>query len=165
MKRSIFLCLILLTALTGFAQRKTVEPQKTLEQAIARSVEPEIRVFIHPQIAEIEMLSTEKMEYGPYKFSLKEPEKLNQYLVEQLKVIALFRATKEAKADILVGSLFDIYMLDNDPKNLYIDLSGYPAKYVNFKNLEGSDINMVNTIYPASLKVVERNQAFEGTAK
>ncbi len=164
-----FLCLILLTALTGFAQKKkTVEPQKTLEQAIARSVEPEIKVFIRPKIAEIEMLSTEKMEYGPYKFALKDPENLSQYLIEQLKVIALFRATKEAGADILVGSLYDIYILDNDSKTLYIDLSGYPAKYVNFKNIEGEDVNMVNTVYPAASKSLEKaikTQAFQGTAK
>ncbi len=164
-----FLCLILLTALTCFAQKKkTVEPQKTLEQAIARSVEPEIKVFIRPKIAEIEMLSTEKMEYGPYKFALKDPENLSQYLIEQLKVIALFRATKEAGADILVGSLYDIYILDNDSKTLYIDLSGYPAKYVNFKNIEGEDVNMVNTVYPAASKSLEKaikTQAFQGTAK
>lgn len=151
--------LALIATMTCSAQRKSnvsTEKPKTMEQSIARMVEPEIKVFVQPKIAELQIMGNQKRQYyGPYRYPIKSPETLTQGEVENNKACALFEAVKSEDADAMVEPLFNVYCLDGDSKTLYIEISGFPAKYVNFRNVgEGepgaNDFEMIRSVYPSS---------------
>lgn len=49
------------------AQRKTTQQREehAFEEAITRAAEPEVKVFIQPLIADLQMIETERQPYGP----------------------------------------------------------------------------------------------------
>ena len=62
-------------------------------------------------------------------------------MMPELKKIALSKATKLYDADLLVGTIIDV--ITNDAGLLEITVSGYPAKYTNFRNATKTDIENV----------------------
>ncbi len=139
-------------AVASYAVAKN--PEKVFERTDARILEPEMKVFIRPQIADFEILENQhRCYYGPYKFPIKNWEAMTEGELTNLKTSALFKAQREADADIIIGVLFDTYVNDNDGKTLIVELSGFPAKFVNFKELgAGSDreYQMIQVVYPSS---------------
>ena len=53
------------------AQRKTTQQREehAFEEAVTRAAEPEVKVFIHPLIADLQMIETERQPYGPYTYA------------------------------------------------------------------------------------------------
>jgi hypothetical protein len=51
----------------------------------------------------------------------------------------------ESDADLMIGSLYDSYIVENDERYIMVEVSGYPAKYTNFRPLP-LDANMNNMI-------------------
>ena len=69
MKKKIFVVAVaLLLGANLYAQRKSTaqEEKRLFEEAISRTVEPEIRMFIQPTIADVEIIATERQQYGPH---------------------------------------------------------------------------------------------------
>ena len=62
-------------------------------------------------------------------------------MMPELKKIALSKAAKIYDADLLVGTIIDV--ITNDAGLLEITVSGYPAKYTNFRNATKTDIENV----------------------
>lgn len=58
---------VLAGTFTASAQKKAV---KLMEQTEARYVEPKVRVYITPQIADMKMLTEEREQFGPYRFDV-----------------------------------------------------------------------------------------------
>lgn len=154
---------LFIAALLSFAviqaQRKVVyqEDIKTFEEAMTRTVEPEVKVYIRPKVADLSMIATARQYYGPYKYNVKS---LNEDIFENLKKSALYRDTKESDADVMVATIFDSYTLDGDDNTLIIEISGFPAKYVNFRDFGGvpEDVDMVKWVYPAAYSPTTRQQ-------
>lgn len=146
--------LLLLTALLIMLPMMAKEPDKVFERTDARILEPEMKVFIRPQIGDFEILEDQhRCYYGPYRFPIKSWESMTEGELTNLKTSALFRAQKEADADIIIGVLFDSYVYDADGKTLIVELSGFPAKFVNFRNLgeeNTSEYQMIQVVYPAN---------------
>ena len=136
------------------AQRKTTQQREehAFEEAVTRAAEPEVKVFIHPLIADLQMIETERQSYGPYTYKIKSPENLTIVELENFKKRALYQAVQISDADVLIEPLFDSYIDESDPHKLVINLTGFPAKYVNFRNLGSSpdDLEMVRVVYPAA---------------
>lgn len=152
MKKAIVaLSAILLSFTAAWAQRSVSQKEevKTFEEAMTRMVEPEIKVFIRPKVADLSMISESRQYWGPYTYKVKT---LTEYDLENFKKAALYRATKEADADVIVATIFDSYILDSDNETLVIDISGFPAKYVNFRDLGEQEVDqdMIMWVYPAA---------------
>lgn len=130
---------------------QTQVDNRLFEEAMARYEEPATKAYIIPQIADLQMLSEEREIFGPYKFKLSKSGILAEGELANAKGRALYRATIEADADIMIGTLFDSYIIEGDDKYVVVELSGYPAKFVNFRpiTLQDDMIKMINVCYPA----------------
>lgn len=138
MKRLFLLLTMVSLALCTFAQRsERVEYQ----ESSARNLEPEHSMMLTPLIADIKV--------SPTKITYTETEAFKEYpvakgiekLMPDFKSIALSRAAKNHKADLLVGTIIDI--ITNNKGYLEITISGYPATYVGFRNATLNDIELV----------------------
>ena len=124
--------------------------QTQFEQAQARIIEPKQDVFIKPLVAEIEIMEgQQRQDYGPYSYPIKSVETLTFDELENIKTRALHRATKEANGDIIVAATFKAYS-DEKGKNVIVEISGFPGKYVNFRTArkEDGDYEWITTVYP-----------------
>jgi hypothetical protein len=119
----------------GFAadNDKDSKDVKLFEEAYARDEEPRTIVYIHPQIADMQMLSKAREVYGPYRFKLTKPGMVAEGELDNAKARALYRATMESDADLMIGTLYDSYIMEKDDRYIVVEVSGYPAKYTNFR--------------------------------
>ncbi|MDM8305445.1 hypothetical protein [Phocaeicola salanitronis] len=124
--------------------------QTQFEQSQARIIEPKQDVFIKPLVAEIVIMNNQvRQDYGPYEFEIQSVETLTFELLENIKTRALYRAMKEANADIIVAATFNARS-DEKGKRVMIELSGFPGKYVNFRTAskQDNDYEWITTVYP-----------------
>lgn len=134
------------TAFTSSAQKKAV---KLMEQTEARYVEPSVKVYITPQVADMKMLTEEREQFGPYRFDVPGGlENLNQYTIDECKKRALYNAITESEGDALIEPIYNVQILSTEPKVLLVTLSGYPVKYVNFHPLKDpKELETMRIIY------------------
>lgn len=140
MKKILLVSLVALAITTGFAQKvKKPENLSTYTESAARNIEPRSGVIVTPLIADMQILRNERVEYSetlPYYVT---PEIVS--FVPSFKKTVFFHATKEHKCDALAASLIDV---TTTPEGfLQITVTGYPAKYVNFRNATANDTWMV----------------------
>jgi len=164
MKKSVLVLSLFALAgtLMASAQKKESNP-KMWEESQARKVVPEIRTFVTPQICDMQMLSNERQEYGPYYFPIKSVEDTFNFDLENYKSRAHYRAVQESDADAIIEPLFNCYVYENDVKTLVVELSGYPVKYVNFRPATDSEVNMIGVIYPYSNNAESRRSSVPPT--
>lgn len=169
MKRvALMLSILMLACTAAYAQRRAAAQQeetKTFEEAMTRMVEPEVKVYVRPKIADLSINSPERQYYGPYTYKVKNT--LTEWEFENLKTRALYQATKEADADVMVATIFDSYTLESDENTLVIEISGFPAKYVNFRNFgeSESDFEMAKWVYPAAYSPQAKEQQQNNNTK
>ncbi len=150
MKRSLLLiCAIALMGGISSAQ-KSKKDAMVWEEAGERQKEPEFKVFINPQVADLEFMSAEREQFGPYYFPIKSIEDTKNWELDNFQSKATYRAMKESDADVIVAPVYHSYVMESDEKTMVIELTGYPAKYVNFRPLgkKPEDFEMVRTVYP-----------------
>ena len=140
MKKIIMMSLLVLTAMSSFAQKmKKPDNASSYTESAARNIEPRSGVVVTPTIADLQVVSDERIEYTetlPYYVT---PEIVS--FVPSFKKTVFFHATKEHGCDALVASLVDVV---TTPEGfLQITVTGYPAKYVNFRNATADDVWMV----------------------
>ena len=134
-KQLLTFCLIACAALSSTAAKPETKENKLFEEAYACDEEPATVVYIHPQIADMTMQSTAREVYGPYRFKLTKPGVMSEGEPDNVKARALYRATMESDADLMIGTLYDTYIVENDDRFVQVEVSGYPAKYTNFRPL------------------------------
>lgn len=153
MKRLLIIIGLAIAAASPVLAAKPANPNdsKLFEEAMARDEEPKTKTFVVPQIADMQMLSKERETYGPYKFRLTKSGELTENELSNAKGRALYRATLESDADLMIGTLYDSYIMEGDEKYVVVELSGYPAKFVNFRPLptDAATVNMINICYPS----------------
>lgn len=140
MKKLFLISLLALTTMSSFAQKvKKPENASTYTESAARNIEPRSGIIVTPMIADMQIISQERIEYSetlPYYVT---PEIVS--FVPSFKKTVFFHATKEHKCDALAASLIDV---STTPEGfLQITVSGYPAKYVNFRNATADDVWMI----------------------
>ena len=142
MKRLIFLLVIASVSLVSYAQRDT---RVVYQESSTRTLEPDHYMMTAPIIADVvvspnKISYTEKESYKIFPVTAGNAEQIKAMMPE-LKKIALSKAAKMYDADLLVGTIIDV--ITNDQGLLEITVSGYPAKYTNFRNATREDIENV----------------------
>lgn len=150
------------TAFTSSAQKKGAV--KLMEQTEARFVEPSVKVYITPQVADMKMLTEEREQFGPYRFDVPGGlENLNQYIIDECKKRALYNAITESEGDALIEPIYNAQILSTEPKVLLVTLSGYPVKYVNFHPLKDpKELETMRIIYTGNQGMTSANDGKEG---
>jgi hypothetical protein len=127
----IFSCLLAAVVLSSCSK-------KTYSYAEARTVEPTQSVTVVPVVAELEV-SAERITYAErLSVKVKSLSKLElQALVEKEKVQIISNAASAHDADLLVAPVVSV---QTDVKsNLIISVTGYPAKYKNYRSATKED--------------------------
>lgn len=151
MKRiiSCLLLALLCGAAVCQAQKKGENKTKLFEEASAREKAPDLNVFIVPEIADLQMLNTERETFGPYEYPLvKDVNSMTNGEIDNAQSIALRNATMESGADVIIEPMYNSVVYDKDTKVIWTTLSGYPAKYVNFRKITKDDMDIIRTLYP-----------------
>ena len=134
------MALLIGVTISSFAQTKDVVEYS---ESSARNLEPVQSVMILPLIAEMKVISDRisYTEVDAYKNYYVTPTIVSN--VPNFKKIALSKAAHKYGADALVGAVFDV--ITNASGHLEITVTGYPAKYVNFRNATKEDIELIST--------------------
>ncbi len=130
---------MVLCASGAFAQQRTDKFE--YQESSARNLEPEQSVMITPMIADMEVVAdkiyyTESEAFANYAVT---PAIVS--FIPEFKKVALSRAARAYKADAIVGATVDV--VTNAQGRLEITISGYPARYTNFRNATTNDIALV----------------------
>ncbi len=141
MKKIIITLLLSMVAMTAFAQKS--QPQSAVyKESSARNIEPVHSVMVTPLIADLKITGD--------KISYTEAEEFDGYIISQkliddnlpgFKKIALSRAAQSCNADAIVGATLDVKT--NEKGFIEITITGYPAKYVNWRNATQNDVDLV----------------------
>lgn len=148
MKKVMFLFASLaICVLSINAQTRTTD----YKESTARNLEPPHSVMVAPLIADLSVIGgrivyTEKESFAAYTVT---PDVVK--FVENFKKVALSRAARAHGADAIIGATVDV--VTNSEGHLEITISGYPAKYTNFRNATAEDITLVQQ----GLNVMSRN--------
>lgn len=138
MKKSLTLFgAMIMTAMTCLAQSDN--DVKLFEETGSRDFEPQLKVYVTPQVCDVKYLSASRQEFGPYKFEIK--GSLDEVTFLNLKNRAVYLAMKEFKADAILAMVPHSYISEENDKVLVIEISGYPVKYVNFRPLNAPDVD------------------------
>lgn len=145
MKKLFALAMLSLVVSAGFAQTERVRTggSTTYTESSARNIEPARGVIAVPLIADLKVISNERIE--PYEEIF--PYQVNAAIVNYVpsfKRTAFFNAAKKYNADALVGALIDVSTTEDG--YLKISVTGYPARYTNFRNATAQDVWM-KTMY------------------
>lgn len=151
----LFAITIALCAASQSAMSQKRKEVKAWEESSARKIEPEIRMFVTPQICDMKMLSSSREVYGPYAmdvrlFYAKSFGEMTNSHLENMQKNAAYLATKEADADAIIEPVFHSWVNENDDKTVYIEISGYPVSYYNFRPAKKEDIDMSGVVYPTT---------------
>lgn len=136
------IAIALLSATIATAQKvERIETTVDYMESSARYMEPSQNIMITPMIADLEVIGgsvsyTETEAFKNYEVT----EELIP-LVPGFKRIALSRAARAHKADVIIGAMVDV--ITNEDGRLEITITGYPARYTNFRNATGNEIDLV----------------------
>lgn len=129
-------------ATTSMAQKKA-----EFRQAQARVQEPEMAVYVKPLIVDLKVINGQKrMEAGPFIFEDKDVTTMSFDDLKDTKTLALYLASKQLEADVIVAATFDIRTREKG-KGLEIMVTGYPAIYSGWRNIEEKDYQWVRDAY------------------
>lgn len=140
------IALVLTLASCSTTQQTTETITQTLDymESSVRVLEPDHNMLLTPLIADLKV-SSERVKYTEKEmFANLEVTNVLLSNIAELKKIALSRAAQAYNADVLVGSTIDIITKN---ERLEITVSGYPAHYVNFRNTDKKDIELLKDIY------------------
>ena len=124
---------------TGCATTTVYQTTDYMESS-ARVLEPEQSMLLTPLIADLHVSNTKVYYTETEAFANMEVTPTLIQSIAELKKIALSRAARAYKADVLVGSTIDVVTKN---KRLEITISGYPAYYIKFRNVTKHDIELL----------------------
>lgn len=106
-------------------------------ESSVRLIEPKQNVLITPFLADLEIISENKIEpyeeIFPY---LVTPTSVKE-LLPSVKIIALQNAAAKHNADVLVGAIMKVETTSDGTFKIIV--TGYPAKWVNFRKATEKD--------------------------
>lgn len=104
------------------------------EEHSSRNIEPQQNVVTVPIVADVELLSQEKITYTESFYC----PKADLGNVDNYKYVALARAIKQYEADFMIGALFDVKYIKKG-RHLEVTVTGFPAKYKEFRKATPDD--------------------------
>ncbi len=136
MKKLFIIVAALFISLAATAQSRTEKIE--FVESSARNIEPTQSVVVSPLIADLKIISNERISYSETSYAVV-PE--IERVMPSLKGMALSNAAKKYNADAIVAATIDVRT--NEAGFLVITVSGYPAKYDNFRNATSDDLDLV----------------------
>ena len=97
-------------------------------------------MLVSPVIADLEVSETKVYHVEREVFAESEINESVLNNIAEFKKIALSRAAKAYDADVMVGTIMDVVVEDGQ---LVVTVSGYPAKYKNFRVATIKDTELV----------------------
>lgn len=149
--KKVFLAMaaLVLAGTAAYAQKKSNLGEVMFQEASAREASPTVNFFVFPQICDLQMLSNQREDYGPYDFPMaKDLSTLTNQELENVKTRALQKACALAGADLMLEPFYTSTVYDKDNRVIWVSISGFPAKYTNFRSLAEKDILMLQKLYP-----------------
>lgn len=148
MKKALLIALVALVAASCAPTQPTQYVFYTYDynESTARNLEPEHIMLTTPVIADLEVSPTRitHIEREAFKDIELDEVTTSESYIENFKKIALSKAAKAHDADLLVGSMIDVQTID---ERLVITITGFPAKYVNFRKATIQDANLIRSSY------------------
>lgn len=109
------------------------------EEYMTRQAEPVMTSpYITPTIADLDISETKETINETYKNDLTLKSKFDNKSVEAWKEATLAKMMREFNSDVIVAPTYNV-TTSKDMKNITVEISGYPAKYVNFRSLSVAD--------------------------
>ena len=143
LKKLFMVTAIVIGSVTIASAQKIDRVETTVDymESSARYLEPSQNIMTTPMIADLQVIGasisyTETEAFKNYEVT----EELIK-LVPGFKSIALSRAARAHKADVIIGAMVDV--ITNEQGRLEITITGYPARYTNFRNATNDDIELV----------------------
>lgn len=141
MKRLSLTLAVAIATLTSCATTQVIQNTDYME-SYARVLEADQSMLLTPLIADLKVSDTKIYYTETEAFANFEVTPTLLQNITEFKKIALSRAARAHKADVLVGATIDIATKN---KRLEITVSGYPAYYVKFRNANEKDIELVKS--------------------
>lgn len=141
MKRLSLTLAVAIATLTSCATTQVIQNTDYME-SYARVLEADQSMLLTPLIADLKVSDTKIYYTETEAFANFEVMPTLLQNITEFKKIALSRAARAHKADVLVGATIDIATKN---KRLEITVSGYPAYYVKFRNANEKDIELVKS--------------------
>ena len=152
--KMLLLAAICFSAINAAGQEQNAAGQEQTypyEESQARLIEPKQDVFIVPLVADIQMLTQVRQDYGPFNFDINALSTTSIEEINQFKTNALYKAARKADADVIVAATFNVHS-DPKGKKMIVYVSGYPGKFINFRPLKldkPEDYEWISVVYPA----------------
>lgn len=126
MKKDLIMAAVALALpLSGSAQVEYEHSQARVQEGVSE-------FYVRPIVAELQMIETTRKTYGPYTiFPDVSFNEIYDNDIKNAKANAVYRASKEANADVILGTTFHV-TASQKQKGIIVEVYGYPAKYVNF---------------------------------
>lgn len=106
---------------------------------MTRQAEPVmVNPYITPTIADLDVSQTKETITETFDNDLTLKSKFDNNYVEAWKEATLAKMMREFSSDVIVAPVYNI-TTSKDMKNVTIEISGYPAKYINFRSMQASD--------------------------
>lgn len=135
--KKLFFCVFALIPALAFAQKQATY---TIVESTATFLEPSSVIVTSPLIADIKIIGD--------KISYVEPDALKIFpltdfdQLPKLRSLIVGRAVNKLGADLLVGTSFD--MVTTEAGELKVTVTGYPAKYCNFRNATYEEVQTLD---------------------
>lgn len=144
MKKTFFIAVATTCLFASCSSVSNVAPSLEYMESSARVLEAEHNMLLTPVIADLEV-SDKKISYTEKEmFANMDVTYALLQNIGELKNIALSRAARANNADVLVGTTIDVVTKN---ERLEITVTGFPAKYVKFRNANEKDVELLNNLH------------------
>lgn len=148
-KKIIIAALLLASVQVCLAQKKEVivlEDEKFgYDEATAHSIDPVASAHTTPVVADLTVTQTRITHKETFSNNLTAHDLANpgrSAEIRYLKDYTLTRAAKLNNADIIIAPTYDI-KTSQDMNTITVEITGYPASYVNFRKATNADLDLI----------------------
>ena len=160
MKKLILALLAILSFTALQAQNKKTSVEVDYMEASSRYLEPTQAFMTIPVVADLQV-SKDRITYTEKDAFVDYPVTEDMIsLVPNFKQIALCRAARAYKADVILGATVDV--ITNSKGRFEITITGYPASYVNFRSAKTTDFDVIrqgNALYSEKTVILDTPQS------
>lgn len=141
MKATRFLLVLGVTMLLTSCAMSTYETRYRYDENTARYINTQMQpTYVIPTVADLEISPNKIVESQTFDNTLKNFDISHEFspTLVYWKSLTVSKAVQAHNADVIVAPIFDIKTSDNYA-TVTVTVSGYPAKYKNFRNMSEKD--------------------------
>lgn len=148
---------LILFAAVAAAAVSCVPQRMMYRESSGRNIEPSQGAVVTPLLADLELVSDTKQTHVENTGCDVTPDIIAQ--IDNYKNMALLNAAKKFDADTMVAAIINVDT-DADGK-LVITVTGYPARYVNFRTMTEKDAWISNVTAKREVPIIESGKTTE----